>query len=110
MPRSPEFDYGVLRIRKGSWLHGRILAEAEAKHSLGRIPAMLRSKIEATYDQPQEKIDAEPLADKVVSADRERLDKMVLNALPIVRDEHIEAEGVSRDDLDKMLDFFNADE
>jgi hypothetical protein len=25
-------------------------------------------------------------------------------------DEHIEAEGASRDDLDRMLDFFNQDE
>src|SRR5260370_37618407 len=103
MARSPEFDYWTVRIRKGSWLHGRILAEAEAKNSTGRIPAMLRAKIEGTYDQTQEKVDPESLTDKVVSAVRERLDKMVLSALPIVRDEHVDTPQASKDDLDRML-------
>ena len=71
---------------------------------------MLRAKIEATYEQQQDTLDPETLAEIVAKVVRDKIDTAMLNALPIVRDEHVSEPGVSKDDLDRMLDFFNSDE
>lgn len=108
--RSPDYEYWTLRVLKGSWLHIQVMAEAKSKHSMHRIPHMLRTRLEASYEHQQDTLDPETLAQIVANVVQGKLDKLVLNALPIVRDEHVSEPGASKDDLDKMLDFFNADE
>ena len=107
--RSPDYEYWTLQVLKGSWLHIQVMSEAETKNAKHRVPHMLRARLEASYEQEQDRLDPETLAEIVANVVQGKLDKLVLNALPIVRDEHVEQPGASRDDLDKMLDFFNAD-
>ena len=75
-----------------------------------RIPHMLRTRLEASYEQQQDSLDPEALAEIVAKVVRDKIDAAVLNALPIVRDEHVSEPVASKDDLDRMLDFFNSDE
>src|SRR5260221_8613720 len=106
--RDTNYDYYTSRVLKGSWLHQCIQQEAQLKRSVSRIPAMLRTRLEASYEQQEDCVDPESLAEMVVSAVQDKMDKMVFNALPIVRDEHVVE--ASTDDLDKMLDYFNKED
>ena len=71
---------------------------------------MLRIRLEASYEQSDAKIDPDELTERVVSAVRERIDKMVLNTQLLARDEHIIEPGASKNDLDNLLELFNKEE
>ena len=86
------------------------MAEAELKNAADRIPRMLRIRLEASYEQSDAKIDPDELTERVVSAVRERIDKMVLNTQLLARDEHIIEPGASKNDLDNLLELFNKEE
>ena len=106
MSRDKRFEYWTIVVKKDSWLYNRIVEEAASKRSYHRIPAMLRARLEHSYEEYEQRPDVDKIADKIITSIGELVSHMTVPIQQSVADD----DKASTDDLDRMLDYFNAED